>query len=182
MAPRRTAQQIIDAVADGATRLFLERSPSAVSVREIAAAANVNLGLIHRYVGSKDDIIKLVLSRHTERATAAIAAADDTSQALDTIAEAVVTNPTTGRLVAGLILDGVDVAAIKGDFPLLELLARSNSPIDAAFTYALALGWEVFGPSLLNATGTSPSDELMTEKLAQALKAVSATRTEPSPV
>ncbi len=180
MASRRTAQQIIDAVAEGATELFLERSPSAVSVREIAAAANVNLGLIHRYVGSKDEIITLVLSRHTERATAAIAAASDSSQALDTIAMAVVDNPTTGRLVAGLILDGVDVAAIKGDFPLLDLLAKDHSPVDAAITYALALGWEVFGPSLLNAAGTSPSNRQLAGKLAQALKAVGTAHDEPA--
>ena len=173
MAPRRTAQQIIDAVAAGATELFLERSPSAVSVREIAAAAHVNLGLIHRYVGSKDDIIALVLSRHTERAAAAIASTESSSQALDLIAKAVVTNPATGRLVAGLILDGVDVAAIKGDFPLLDHLAHDHSPLDAALTYALALGWEVFGASLLNAVDASPSHDDLTDRLARALKAVS---------
>ncbi|MFN3256441.1 MAG: TetR/AcrR family transcriptional regulator [Ilumatobacter sp.] len=174
MATRRTAQQIIEAVADGAAELFAERSPSAVSVREIAAAADVNLGLIHRYVGSKDDVIALVLTRHTERARAAIASAADTGQALDMVAETVVNNPATGRLVAGLILDGVDVAAVKGEFPMLELLANDHDPVDAAITYALALGWEVFGPSLLNAVDASPGDPQLTNKLAAALKTVSA--------
>lgn len=180
MAPRRSAQQIIDAVADGAAQLFLERSPSAVTVREIAAAAEVNLGLIHRYVGSKDDVIALVLARHTERASAAIASAPDTDAALDTIAEAVVHHPATGRLVAGLILDGVDVAAIKDEFPLLDLLAKDHGPLDAAITYALALGWEVFGPSLMNAADTSPNDRQLTTRLADALKAVTTVQVEPS--
>ena len=67
---KRTAAQIVDAVAEAAYELFVARAPSAVSLREIAAEANVNLGLIHRYVGSKDDVIALVLARHTRRAQA----------------------------------------------------------------------------------------------------------------
>ena len=182
MTKRRSAQQIIDAVAEGATALFFERSPSAVSIREIAAIADVNLGLIHRYVGSKDDIIALVLERHTERAKATIASRPDSGDTLDAIADAIVNNPATGRLMAGLILDGVDVTELKADFPLLDLLAEDRSPVDAAITYALALGWEVFGPSLLNAADTAPSAAQLTDNLAHALKAIAHTPvTPPSP-
>ena len=178
MTTRRSSEQIIDAIAAGARSLFLERSPSAISMREIAAAADVNLGLIHRYVGSKDDVIALVLERHTAAARAAVDASPDRSALLHAIAGAVVTRPSTGRLVAGLVLDGIDITRFKREFPLLEQLGTDGDNIDATFAYALALGWEVFGPTLLNAIGEAPTNETLTERLELALHAISAMRAE----
>lgn len=171
MAQKRTGAQIVDAVADAAHDLFVERSPSAVSIREIAEAAGVNLGLVHRYVGSKDDIIALVLRRHTERVRTTISALDVDST-LDEIAEVVVTRPATGRLMAGLLLDGIDVATVKDEFPLLDRLGANSGGLNAAITYALALGWEVFGPALLEASDASPTDTDTVEALGRALKSI----------
>lgn len=180
MTQKRTADEIVDAIAEAGHRLFLERSPSAVSVREIATEANVNLGLIHRYVGSKDDVIALVLRRHTARARTAISeiAPDDL---LRQVAEVVVRHPATGRLIGGMILDGVDVAELKGEFPLLESLRGDGGEVGAALTYALALGWEVFGPSLLAATGARPEPDELTDAVADAMVAINAAGGAPSP-
>jgi len=170
---KRTAGQIVDAVADAGYALFVERSPSAVSLREIAAAANVNLGLIHRYVGSKDDVIALVLARHSRRAEALIGLSD--RDLMHHVADAVVNHPSTGRLVAGMILDGVDVTAVKGDFPLLGQLAKNRDATGAALTYALALGWEVFGPSLMGALDAAADPDELVEALDRAMNAIQAT-------
>lgn len=177
MPTRRTAAEIVDAVAAAGDRLLRERSPSAVSMRDIAAEADVNLGLIHRYVGSKDDVITLVLRRHTIAARAAVADATDTATLLDLVAATIVDQPRTGPLMAGLILDGIDVAALKREFPLLDELAREGSEVGAAIAYALALGWEVFGPSLLEATrgesaGAGPTRDELVAALRAALGAV----------
>jgi AcrR family transcriptional regulator len=172
MARRRTATEIVDAVTDAAHELFVERSPSAVSLREIAARAGVNLGLIHRYVGSKDDVIDLVLKRHTARARETIESSEGDEELLATVAETVVRRPSTGRLIAGLLLDGADIASIKGDFPLMERMAASGRDLDAAITYALALGWEVFGPSLLSAIDAAPDAEETEAALRDALAAL----------
>jgi AcrR family transcriptional regulator len=170
---KRTAAQIVDAVAEAGYDLFVERSPSAVSLREIAAAANVNLGLIHRYVGSKDDVIALVLAFHTRRAQAITELGHH--DLLHQVADAVVNRPSTGRLIAGMILDGVDVTAVKDDFPLLEQLAKNGDATSAALIYALALGWEVFGPSLIAAAGTSADPNELVEALITAMNAIQAT-------
>jgi AcrR family transcriptional regulator len=176
MPTRRTSDEIIDAVANAAGRLLLERSPSAVSVRDIATEADVNLGLIHRYVGSKDDVVALVLRRHTTRARSMLEQVPDDGDVLGHVAEVIVGRPGTGPLMAGLILDGVDVATLKGDFPLLEQLARDGSELRAAMTYALALGWEVFGPSLLAAADAEPSRDELVTALRVALDAVHSPR------
>ena len=65
---RRTADDIVTAVTEAAHELFTERSPAAVSLRQVAERAGVNLGLIHRYVGSKQDLVEAVLALHTRRA------------------------------------------------------------------------------------------------------------------
>ena len=52
-------------------------------------------------------------------------------------------------------LAGLDVSRLKGDFPLLEQFGDDDT-VRAAVTYALALGWEVFGPSLLEAVPRLP--------------------------
>lgn len=172
MTPKRTAAQIVDAVADAAHELLVERSPSAVSLREIAAAAQVNLGLIHRYVGSKDDVIALVLARHTRRvrSTSELSPPELVRQ----VSDAIVNYPATGRLMGGMILDGVDVAALKDEFPLLQQLAKSGDPTNAAITYALVLGWEVFGPTLLGALETNPDADDLVDALALAINTVQA--------
>lgn len=46
-----------------AQRLFAKQGPRAVSVRQIAADAGVSHALVHKYFGSKDDLIKAVLGQ-----------------------------------------------------------------------------------------------------------------------
>ncbi len=83
-----------------------------------------------------------------------------------------VEHPNTGRLIGGMILDGADIASLNADYPLLERLSEERSGIDAALTYALVIGWELFGPSLLAATGTTMSPDALAGKLATALRAI----------
>jgi TetR/AcrR family transcriptional regulator, repressor for neighboring sulfatase len=62
--PRRTAgapsgrDEVRRAVLDAAARLFAARGVDHVSLREVATAANVQLALIHRYVGSRDELVR----------------------------------------------------------------------------------------------------------------------------
>ena len=49
------------ALVQAAKRLLPERAPSAVTGRELAAAAGVNYGLIHHYFGGKDAVFREAL-------------------------------------------------------------------------------------------------------------------------
>ena len=160
-ATRRTAAAIVDAVAHGAHRLFVERGPAAVSLREIAAAAGVNLGLIHRYVGGKDDVVALVLDRHGARAAEVLAPLHDLEALLDALCDL---GRSSGRLFAGILLDDIDALRIKREFPVAAALVRAleaeapwcDAPSTAALLQSLVLGWEIFSPYLLGAAGTEP--------------------------
>ena len=56
------------AVLDAAATLFALRGIDAVSLRDVAAEANVNLTLIRRYVGSREDLVSAVFSHVSEQA------------------------------------------------------------------------------------------------------------------
>jgi AcrR family transcriptional regulator len=62
-APRPSGRdEVIEATVKAAADLFAERNPSQVSVREIAARAGVSHALVHRYLGSKDEIFAAALA------------------------------------------------------------------------------------------------------------------------
>jgi AcrR family transcriptional regulator len=67
--PRAKARQAAptqgarDLLLDAAERLFAERGYNGVSTRQIAEAANVNLGSIPYYFGNKENLLKEVIER-----------------------------------------------------------------------------------------------------------------------
>ena len=54
-------EQVIKAATEAAAILFSEHQPSQVTVRDIAAAAGVSHALLHRYMGTKEDIFLAAL-------------------------------------------------------------------------------------------------------------------------
>jgi AcrR family transcriptional regulator len=46
--------------------LFVQQDPESVPIRRIADAANVNHALVHRYYGTKDELLAAVLEREAE--------------------------------------------------------------------------------------------------------------------
>ena len=60
--------EVVQATIRAAAQLFAERNPSQVSVREIATRAGVSHALVHRYLGTKDDIFRAALALDREEA------------------------------------------------------------------------------------------------------------------
>ncbi len=50
-------------ILDSAQELFAKHGPAAVTVRQVAEKAGVTHALVHKYFGSKDDLIKAVIDR-----------------------------------------------------------------------------------------------------------------------
>ena len=50
-------------ILDSAQELFAKRGPRAVTIRQVAEHAGVSHALVHKYFGSKDDLIKAVIDR-----------------------------------------------------------------------------------------------------------------------
>ena len=61
--------------------LFAERGFTAVSVRDIAAEAGVSHALVHRYLGSKEQVYRATLGRRESAIRDAAPGADDLLEA-----------------------------------------------------------------------------------------------------
>lgn len=161
------------AVLDAATTLFAARGPAAVSVRDIAAVAGVNHALVHRHFGSKQEVLQAMLER-AAREMAAVAEEIPTVRAgIGALFTASIEHETYWRALARAILDGENPHMLQRDFPTIRRLiavlqaerhqsrprTRENLrvPLDARVVIgtlsALTLGWIVFEPYLIHATG-----------------------------
>ncbi len=143
---------------DAAATLFALRGIDGVSLRDIAAEADVNLTLIRRYIGSRDDLIAAVFAHVS-----------------DQLADAVAEHPLAGqghtpdtvmgkwvRIGAALAISGRPMSADALHNPV-EAIAESvvagygQSPeaarVRAAQIVATALGWRIFEAYLVDAAG-----------------------------
>jgi AcrR family transcriptional regulator len=171
----------VASLVSAATELFAARGPDGVSLREIAAHAGLNYGLIHQYVGSKDELLRLVIARSTSTTAARFAQAVDVGEALELLQGPVgADRPAYPRLLAWAILQGRDPKELAGPSPALPQLiamlpeagavpgASDGDPTDraaadrdladdprlrAAAIAALTLGWSLFGTFVSHAAG-----------------------------
>ena len=149
----RDTARLVDAAID----LFGARGPDAVSLREVAAAAGVNYGLIHQYVGSKDDLVRLAIGK-----VSADAAARFSADPLDATVDRLVRPgppPATLRLLAWSLLVGRGAEDLVGRSLGLQALARRLDDEDDAARTAVVLamsllfGWRLFGSYLTESIG-----------------------------
>lgn len=158
------------AVLDAAARLFAERGVPQVTLRDIAREAEVNLGLISRYVGSRDDLVRSVFADLTEQLVAEMRAAPTSPRGFDP-------DSTMGRwtrVLTFLVLTDPGEAIRIGSGPLDELRSimerlYGSSPeaarLRAAQLMGSAIGWRLFEPYLVAAAGLGdlPIDEVRDE-------------------
>lgn len=174
--------KVVAAVLAAATELFAERGPAAVSLREVAQAADVNLGLIHRHIGSKTDLLAAVLRA---RPGMAPGGATTPEEGFANMVARGFSPPAYTVIIVRAALDGYDLASLGVHFPDLgrwaELLRENLAPLDAdirvAFAVSMLIGWHAMGRVVLDVLGHHDlSPEKVVKSLAPALSAfVSAT-------
>jgi AcrR family transcriptional regulator len=154
---------VSDAVLDAAAELLADRGPSAVSLREIAARAGVNYGLVHRHFGTKDALVRAVMAREAGALADALAASN---RRRTPAVAAMQRHDRHWRILARAALDGTDLTTLQADYPSIRplvdhLVARSDAgtELDArmagAAIAAMNLGWVLFEPFLVDAAGLS---------------------------
>ena len=141
---------------DAAAALFALRGVDAVSLRDIAAAADVHVALIGRYVGHRDELVAAVF-RHVS----------------DQLARTVEENPLSGqgfsaetvmgkwvRIAAALVISGRSLEIRREFNPVVAMaetlmagygLADEAARLRAAQIVAAALGWRIFEAYLVEA-------------------------------
>jgi AcrR family transcriptional regulator len=160
------------AVLDAANELFAARGPASVSVRDIAAAARVNHALVHRHFGPKHKVLQAVLERSARGMATVTDRVTEARAGMEAVFNAAVEHQNYWRALARAVLDGESARGLQRDFPTINRLtamlmrertqahpdrdqsavALESSVVVAVFS-ALILGWTLFEPFLIVATG-----------------------------
>ncbi|MEL3889211.1 TetR family transcriptional regulator [Ferrovibrio sp. MS7] len=167
--PKRAAPRQKDpkrALLAAATRLFARRGFSGVSVRDIALAAKVNHGLVHRHFGSKEGLLRAVMQHQADTLAQAAGQGIARGAAHGSLTEAVFAAAVQGdaywRILARQLLDGADPRELQSDFPTLRRIIehrvaggqkRNEAALDVVVLAAAGLGFLVFEPFLRAAAG-----------------------------
>ncbi|CAM3093947.1 TetR/AcrR family transcriptional regulator [Prescottella defluvii] len=146
-----------------AARKLLAEKGLSFSMRELAADAGVNLGLIHKHVGNKDDVVRAVLARSHEKSAAIVESVDSLPEAVRALFMVGVADPEYVRIVAWLNLHGRSDLIPNEDMDALEAVTR-RSPVSVddrvrkMAVLAAISGWSLFGSGILQASEI-PDDE-----------------------
>lgn len=175
----QTKEHLIAAV----IRLLDRKSAGDISCKEIAASAGVNHGLVHRYFGTKDALVREAVRRTNERIQRDHPAVGAGSWSFRLLTS----HPEIPRIVARCCLDGpkdllplaapnpatVDLHAgqIRAALERLGLAGIADPYAINAAGLAMFLGWVVFRP-LLEAGYKIPADA--DEQLAAAMRLIDA--------
>lgn len=142
------------------------------SLRDIAKEARVNLGLIHRHIGNKDDLLQAVLETRHDVGLAITASTQDSGEAMRQIFTATAESGVSVRTLAWMLLSGQERERFPTDFPAIRALQSRAGGDEGEFgllaAFAMTYGWTVFGEQLIAAFGYDPSRRAeLAERLAR---------------
>jgi AcrR family transcriptional regulator len=183
--PRRGGrEQTTSGILDAAEKLFAERGFTAVTVRDIAAEAGVSHALVHRYLGSKQDVYRAMLVRNEDVLQSAASGENELLTAASLmLREGLMHQRRYVRLIAHSALHGLSYERTSGRFAATERLiqlaeaaavsegaARDPDALDPRFVVAsvvaLFIGWIAADDWVLSASGLQDmSDEEITDSL-----------------
>lgn len=169
------------ALLDAAATLFAERGVDRVSLRDIAAAADVHLSLIKRYIGTRDELVVAVFDDLSGQLSAEVLARPLERQGFDS-------DTVMGkwvRVASALVISGHDLADTDGFNPVEAMaetlrdgygLDPTAARLRAAQITAAGLGWRIFEDYLIAAgdLGSVPIETLR-EELVRSARRLGAT-------
>jgi AcrR family transcriptional regulator len=172
------AEQVRAALLRAARKRFAAEGPGA-SLRDIAADAQVNVGLIHHYFGNKADLLGAVMTDLVGRAQGDAQPVASFDAALELLlADASRGDPGSNeyvRIVAWLLLTGEDPRAYQKEFSLpgvAELAGRARRG-QLLLMLTTIFGWGIFGSHLSSLVGYDSPDSAAAD-LTTALKEAAA--------
>lgn len=159
----RGRDEVRRALVDAAAELFAARGVASVSVRDIAAAAGVNHGLVHRHFGSKEALRAEVMDHLAAAIDADVGELPDDfpfSDLVGLVFLRAASHSAYFKILARAMLDGEDPRLLQSRFPVVRRLvaaaraAEVQSPEHViAQRLAQGLGWMVFERYIRAATG-----------------------------
>lgn len=178
--PRGSSEHTKNEILKAARELFAERGINLVSIRDIGAAAGVNHALVHRYFGTKEEMVAEIIRRECEALKQHPPEVSTTTpEAITALRRLLVSNMTdartTLRLIARAELTGLEPEKmIEGTARPLGLLSAwirsqqsraeipSGERTDPALVSVLVGGalfsMATVAPWLMTAVGLQPED------------------------
>lgn len=151
--------EITAALLAAADHLFGQKGPDAVSVRDIAMAAGLTPALIHRYFGSKDELIRQVLRQHIATFREAVGPTTNPHIVAKAMFDVMSKNPAFLRVIAYILLEGhkpeeyVTKAGMVANLAeTIKLTHKENAKLESAILVSQMMGWLMFEPFLLFAS------------------------------
>jgi len=165
-------QEVVEALIASAAELFAQHGFTGVSLRAIAHHAGVNLGLYHRHIGTKENLFRLTLQHLAEQVDREIPADTSLMEGIHHAHTSLERHAQFWRILARSLLDGALPEDLHTDYPvadhLLELASQAqkdgtlSNEIDPRFLvasmFAFSLGFQLFRPFILKATGLDALD------------------------
>lgn len=157
------------AVLEAAADLMASQGASA-SLRDIATAAGVNLGLIHRHFGNKADLRRAVLTYLGELQREQLEGANG-STSIGDLFSAAQADDRNWKIQVRALLGGESITDVQDTFPVVEGLLRlavegaepgtdlEEIRFRVGRTVATAIGWLILEPFLMEALGIEASRE-----------------------
>lgn len=159
--------------------LFSQRGYAAVSVREIAAAARVNHGLVHRHFGSKDEVLRAVLQGMFSDVGAVARSQLDPSHPdfIKLLFPMAAERKQDWAILMRSVLDGFDFKAAGYEFPITGAVVahvagkrgkRDRETLErAGAIIAGGIGWLLLEPYLTSVLGLpKKGDDALLKKIA----------------
>ncbi|HET6475127.1 MAG TPA: helix-turn-helix domain-containing protein [Thermoleophilia bacterium] len=166
-----------------AGRLFSEHGTEAVSIRQIAARAGVSHTLVHKYFGSKEELVCDVIGARDDQFAGLLSQVSSDRDALRETTRAVLRSREQLRTTMYAALEGRSAEEVGWSWPTMRIFAERfmgedavgqgdagepavDPPMVAAAMAALLLGWSVLQEMLLEMTGL---EDLGEEDVVEAL-------------
>jgi len=108
------------ALVAAAVELFALRGPASVSIREVSRHAGINQGLIYRHFGSKQALLAAAFEQGSSDLFPAALAPGGFD--VDTVIHQVHHGSRAPRLIARILVDDVELAEVRKQFPILRRL------------------------------------------------------------
>ena len=163
---RRSREDVSEALIEAAAALASERGSGHVTVRDIATRAGVNATFVHRYFGSKHNLMRAAMQRAQERLASQIEEVPDIAEGAAAIVHATLRERELIATLTRAALDGVfdDIPAGNPAMTILverfrqEVAARGgrgrhDPSIVVACLSAAAVGYALLGDYIRHGAG-----------------------------
>lgn len=170
--PKPRGRDEIRAAAIAATHRILRSSgPVKLTMRAVAAEANVNVGLLHRHFGSRADLLRAAADEMRALSAGRISDAVGLQDAVSVMLAA--GEPAFGHGIAWSILQDEMDAVLPETFPAVDALVRlakadgHSDRVDrlalVAALLSMSLGWRLYEPYLTRCLQLSEKDRRKVE-------------------